>query len=236
MGEDILKGKTLLVVDDEADLRDILASELEFMGAKVFQAENIISAQRLLSQHHVDLIISDIRMPGGSGIDLLEFVKSRNVNVPLILITGFADITTEDAFNKGAEALIHKPFQLDHLIKLVTRYTEPFDKRFTVDVSVQTVVQALDDKVFLGRGGVSLHVDTQGKRIDVGDAVEFKVSVGHQRFSGSGICRWMRPALGGQKKSQVGVEFMNLDGKTRSYLETFFQENPTVPYIPFEAL
>ncbi len=232
MDEEILKGKTLLVVDDEADLRDILASELEFMGATVFQAENVLSAQRLLSQHPVDLIVSDIRMPGGSGIDLLEYVKSRDVNTPLILITGFSDITTEDAFNKGAEAIIHKPFKLDDLIKLVTRYTAPFEKRFTVDLPVQTVIQVLDETVHLGRGGLSLPVDTQGKRIDVGDAVEFEVNFGHHHFTGRGICRWLRPPSGGHHKSHVGVEFMKLDSTSRSYLEAFFQENPTVPYIP----
>jgi CheY-like chemotaxis protein len=236
MNEEILKGKTLLVVDDEADLRDILASELEFMGAKVFQAENVLSAQRLLSQHHVDLIVSDIRMPGGSGIDLLEYVKSRDVNSPLILITGFADITAEYAFNKGAEAIIHKPFKLDDMIKLVIHYTAPFEKRFTVDLPAQKLIQALDETVHLGRGGLSLPVDTLGKRIDVGDSVEFEVNVGHHRFTGRGICRWLRPGLGGKNKSHVGVEFMNLDGKSRSYLEEFFQENPTVAYIPAAAV
>ena len=51
MEEEVLKGKTLLVVDDETDLRDIVASELEFMGAKVFQAENISNAQKVLAQN-----------------------------------------------------------------------------------------------------------------------------------------------------------------------------------------
>ncbi len=232
MDEEILKGKTLLVVDDEADLRDILASELEFMGARVLQAENVTAAKLLLGQHQVDLIVSDIRMPGGSGIDLLEFVKSRNVNSPLILITGFADITTEDAFNKGAEALLHKPFKLEDLIKLVTRYTSPFDRRFNVDLSTQTLIQALDESAHLGRGGLSLPIDPQGKRIDVGDAVDFEVNVGPYHFTGSGICRWFRPASGSGRKSHVGVEFMNLDSHSRSSLQAFYSENLVVPYIP----
>jgi CheY-like chemotaxis protein len=232
MDEEILKGKTLLVVDDEADLRDIVASELEFMGATVFQAENVAVAQRILGQHRVDLIVSDIRMPGATGIDLLDFVKSRDVNAPLILITGFADITTEDAFNKGAEALIHKPFKLEDLIKLVTRYTSPFEERFTVDVPTQKVIRASDENVRLGRGGLSLPVETGGKRIDVGDAVEFEFDYDNHHISGRGICRWLRPATEGQSKSLVGLEFMNLDGESLSYLETLLRENPVVPYIP----
>src|SRR5665647_59379 len=131
MDEQSLKGKTILVVDDEVDLRDIVASEFEYMGAVVHQAENIAVAQKLLNAQNVDLVVSDIRMPGGTGIDLLAFIKNRDVfDPPIILITGFADITTEEAFNKGAEALLNKPFKLDDLIKLAVKYTSPLEERF----------------------------------------------------------------------------------------------------------
>ncbi len=63
------------------------------MGANVSQAGNIMAADGILKQKQIDLIISDIRMPGGTGVDLLKTVKARNIlNPPVILITGFADI------------------------------------------------------------------------------------------------------------------------------------------------
>jgi len=234
MDEEILKDKTLLVVDDETDLRDIVASELEFMGARVFQAENVANAEKILNANKVDLIISDIRMPGGTGIDLLNFVKSKNETEPVILITGFADITIEDAFDKGAEALINKPFKLDDLIKMVVRYTSPFEQRFQETVPAQKTIHPDFDEnaVQFGRGGLALPVDTKGKRIDVGEAVEFDFNYQDQKFSGQGICRWLRTNEQGSGKALMGLEFMNLDEKSRQFFGQMFEGKKVVPYIP----
>lgn len=232
MEEELLKGKTLLVVDDEADLRDIVASELEFMGAKVFQAENITLAQSILKSNKVDLIISDIRMPGGTGIDLLEFVKAQGIaSPPMILITGFADITIEDAFNKGAEALVNKPFKLDDLIRMVVRYTSPFHERFSTQTKADKSIEThLDDErdVRFGRGGLSVPVDTHGKKFDIGDAVNFDFVVKGKEFRGQGVCRWVRPSESG--KTLMGIEFMNLtDPSLDKFRELSYGK---VPYIP----
>lgn len=234
MDEEILKDKTLLVVDDETDLRDIVASELEFMGARVFQAENVANAEKILNANKIDLIISDIRMPGGTGIDLLNFVKSKNETEPVILITGFADITIEDAFDKGAEALINKPFKLDDLIKMVVRYTSPFEQRFQENVPAQKTIHPdfNEDAVHFGRGGLALPVDTKGKRIDVGEAVEFDFNYQDQKFSGQGICRWLRTNEQGSGKALMGLEFMNLDEKSRQFFGQMFEGKKVVPYIP----
>jgi CheY-like chemotaxis protein len=229
MEEDLLKGKVLLVVDDEVDLRDIVASELEFMGAQVFQAENIATAQKLLSQHKIDLIVSDIRMPGGTGIDLLVSVKSRNViTPPIILITGFADITVEDAFNKGAEALVNKPFKLDDLIKMVVRYTSPFEERFKEDCQSVKEVVSISPNVKFGRGGFTIQISTEGKRYDVGDAVKFKIG----DFEGLGVCRWLKAVDNISLKALMGIEFMNLNDPSLKHFKTIYDKEPLVPYIP----
>lgn len=234
MEEEILKGKTLLVVDDETDLRDIVASELEFMGAKVFQAENISNAQKILSENKIDLIVSDIRMPGGTGIDLLDVVKARNVDVPpVILITGFADITNEDAFHKGAEALLNKPFKLDDLIKMVVRYTSPFQERFNEPVNGEKLITAKVEKsqVRFGRGGLAIEVDTGGRKIDIGESVQFKFDCQDEHFEGQGVCRWLRQLDPGTNKAIIGLEFMNLEPNS---LGQFVRVNSQqmVPYIP----
>lgn len=232
MDEEILKGKTLLVVDDESDLRDIVASELEFMGATVFQAENIVAAQKILAENTIDLIISDIRMPGGTGIDLLNIVKSKNATAPMILITGFADITTEDAFNKGAEALIAKPFKLDDLIKMVVRYTSPFAERFKEDIPVEKQVRLSSaEEVKFGRGGLAFPVDTSGKRIDIGDAVDFDFDYHDRKFSGKGVCRWLHTDHS-SGKAIMGLEFMNLEDNTLENFGQMFEGKKVVPYIP----
>lgn len=229
MEEDLLKGKVLLVVDDEVDLRDIVASELEFMGAKVFQAENIATAKKVLAQHKIDLIVSDIRMPGGTGIDLLDSVKVKDViTPPVILITGFADITVEDAFNKGAEALVNKPFKLDDLIKMVQRYTSPFEERFKEDLPAQKNVESISPNIKFGRGGFTMEISTEGKRYDIGEAVNFDV----ESFKGVGVCRWLRAVDNHSHRALMGIEFMSLNDPSLSYFKKIYQGEKFVPYIP----
>lgn len=234
MEEEALKGKTLLVVDDEVDLRDIVASELEFMGAKVFQAENIISAQKVLLSHHIDLIISDIRMPGGTGVDLLDVVKARNVQVPpVILITGFADITNEDAFDKGAEALLNKPFKLDDLIKMAVRYTSPIEERFNHGtIETRKEVKPIDGELKIGRGGVALKLDTHGTKYEIGETVKFNFLYQNKSFAGEGVCRWFKPTDQGAQKATMGVEFIHLTPETIGHFKHIFEDSSIVPYIP----
>ncbi|WPU67092.1 response regulator [Peredibacter starrii] len=234
MEEDVLKGKTLLVVDDEVDLRDIVASELEFMGAKVFQAENILSAQRVLASHKIDLIISDIRMPGGTGVDLLDVVKAKDVQVPpVILITGFADITNEDAFDKGAEALLNKPFKLDDLIKMAVRYTSPVEERFNHGtIETRKEVKPINGELKIGRGGVSLKLDTHGTKYEIGEVVRFNFTYGDKSFTGEGICRWFKPTDQGAQKATMGVEFLHLTPETLDHFKDYFEDSKVVPYIP----
>jgi len=124
MSDVLLQNKTLLIVDDEPDLRGILSSELEYLGAKVYQAENVTAAKLIIDQHHIDLVISDIRMPGETGIDLLNYIKSKSSDAPpVILITGFADITNQSAIEKGAAALLSKPFLLEDLFQMANNLT-----------------------------------------------------------------------------------------------------------------
>ena len=124
MSDVLLQNKTLLIVDDEPDLRGILSSELEYLGAKVYQAENVTAAKLIIDQHHIDLVISDIRMPGETGIDLLNYIKSKSSDgPPVILITGFADISNQSAIEKGAAALLSKPFLLEDLFQMANNLT-----------------------------------------------------------------------------------------------------------------
>ena len=118
MNEKLFLSKNILIVDDEIDLREIIASEFEYLGAKVYLANCVHVAKNILSKEKIDLVISDIRMPGETGIDLLEFVKNQKMlKTSVILISGFADISNDEAFSKGVDGYISKPFQLDEIIE-----------------------------------------------------------------------------------------------------------------------
>jgi len=241
MDELMLNGKTLLVVDDEADLRDIVASELEFMGSRVFQAENVKVAQQLLSEHDIDLVVSDIRMPGGTGVDLLNSMKHKNVlNPPIILITGFADITLEDALDKGAEALMSKPFKLDDLIQTVVKYTRSPQVRFSQNVITTqhlewdfftTMAGGVFNKRFLiGRGGISFIFQPEGKKYALGDHIKFRLIFEDRELNGVGICRSFKYIENSQVS--VGLEFEHLEPQTLDFFLKYWRENRIVAFIP----
>lgn len=116
-----LSGKTILLVDDEAELREILKEEFEFLGCRVLESENGARALEVLDREEVSAVISDVRMGGGNGLTLLSEIRQRNPRKPLVLlVTGFADITREEAIARGALGLIAKPFQMDTLVKAIS--------------------------------------------------------------------------------------------------------------------
>lgn len=240
MEDDVLKGKTLLVVDDETDLRDIVASELEFMGGKVFQAENISVAKDVLAKNKIDLIVSDIRMPGGTGIDLLESVKEKDVNEPpVVLITGFADITVQEAYHRGAEALMNKPFQLDDLIQVVARLTSPCEERFhaaaepaTKKLSLQCNYTVNDPHFSLGRGGFAINFDPGGYKFEVGDVVDFELNYDDTPLRGLSICRWVHSPEATPGRVTLGLEFMRVEGQGLKFVIGNFKSKKIKALIP----
>ena len=72
-----LKNKQVLIVDDEVDLREMLALELKNYQTTVFEAKNGQEALNFIKKENIDLVISDIRMPGGNGIEFLKKTKIK---------------------------------------------------------------------------------------------------------------------------------------------------------------
>lgn len=244
MEEIALKGKTLLVVDDEADLREIVSSELEFMGATVFQAENVSAAKLIVNSQKIDLIVSDIRMPGGTGIDLLNYIKSKSKDVPpIILITGFADITIEDAFNQGAEALLSKPFKLEELIQMAIKLTSPLRERYVIPTPGTNKEldfffhEQLDKKInshecAIGRGGMTLTVDTsKNLKWDTGDILSFNFKFNDVELLGTAVCRWWK-SQENSSKATLGLEFVQLSDQTYSFFHEYWKGHTIIPFIP----
>ena len=103
-------GKSIVVVDDDIDLRNTLVSNLKEFGFKVFVAEQGLQAKDLIAQNKPDVILSDVRMPYMSGIELLRYIKGIS-KIPVILMTGFSDVMeAQEAFKIGAAHFLSKPF------------------------------------------------------------------------------------------------------------------------------
>ena len=115
-------GKTFLVVDDEEDLCDILSMILKFEGANVITANNVNDAFKVVKENQIDVVISDIRMPNGSGIELLDKIKKFNPDSPaVVLMTGDSAISEESVKSKGALALHQKPMDYKKIIDLICK-------------------------------------------------------------------------------------------------------------------
>jgi DNA-binding NtrC family response regulator len=116
---------TLLVADDEKNIREGLAEALESDGYRALMAADGEEAMRSVDSGEVDLVITDLRMPKMSGTDLLDKIAARYPGLPVIVLTGHG--TIEDAvaaMRSGAFDFLTKPVNLDHLSILVKRALE----------------------------------------------------------------------------------------------------------------
>lgn len=110
--------KNILVVDDYLPTRNLIVDTLSSSSQyHITQAENGLEALHLFDETDFDLVISDIMMPGMSGMDLLNLIRERNPDVAVIMITGnpTTDLTVS-AIKKGAVDFITKPFDIDDLL------------------------------------------------------------------------------------------------------------------------
>src|SRR5690606_31160040 len=112
----VLAGCRVLVADDERAMRDAIARSVRRWGAVAVEAASVADAIARLEADAFDLIISDVNMPGRSGIDLVREVRGRWPTLAVLMITGALDPTTPiRAFHDGVDRFLLKPFTLDEL-------------------------------------------------------------------------------------------------------------------------
>lgn len=115
-----LKGAHILVVDDEQLLRETIQMHLELEGAVVTQAQNGHEAIELMGKHEFNVVLSDIRMPECSGIDLLKKVReSQKKTPPIVLMSAFTDVSDSKAKELGARGMFLKPTNIKYLKELL---------------------------------------------------------------------------------------------------------------------
>lgn len=108
--------KRILVVEDDKALRELLVDELQDAGYDVTAVADAESAMKTLQQQPVPLVISDLRLPGASGLDLLLALGDHSPRPGFIMITAFGTVEQAvDALKRGADDFLTKPLKLDHL-------------------------------------------------------------------------------------------------------------------------
>jgi two-component system response regulator PilR (NtrC family) len=109
-----------LIVDDEEDIRELLAMTLERMDVGSCSAKDVAEARRLLMQNRFDLCLTDMRLPDGNGIDLVEHIQQNHPEVPVAVITAYGDAESAvRSLKAGAFDFVSKPVELEVLRNLV---------------------------------------------------------------------------------------------------------------------
>ena len=115
----------LLIVDDEASLRDFLTIVFEEEGCRVETAATLADAHAALQKREPDLVLCDLMLPDGSGLDLLREIKIQNPSIAVVMITAHTSTKSAvEALKAGAHDYIAKPFDIDELKIIVSKAVE----------------------------------------------------------------------------------------------------------------
>ena len=128
------------IVDDDHSIRWVLEEALKSEGldARIFSDAEV--ALDAFNSERPKIVVTDIRMPGISGMDLLEQIHERAPELPVIVMTAYSDLdTTVESFQRGAREYLSKPFDIDEAVSLIRRVmSENGDDEFESDADVQT--------------------------------------------------------------------------------------------------
>lgn len=112
----------VLIIEDDAALRASIVQSLELEGLDVIATSGFIQARRSIRSNFRGVVLSDIRMPDHDGFDVLRFVRARDPDLPVILLTGFSDVPTAmRAIREGAYDYLEKPCDPNRLVDTLQR-------------------------------------------------------------------------------------------------------------------
>lgn len=115
----------LLIVDDERSMRDLLETAMKLKGYSVATAEDAQQAMELVARSDVDVVLTDVRMPGVSGLQLCDELQKTRPDIPVVVMTAFGSLETAvSAMRAGAYDFITKPIEMDVLALTMHRAVE----------------------------------------------------------------------------------------------------------------
>ncbi len=149
-----MNGLTILVVDDDPVIRRLLEQRLHKENYEVLLAEDGYQGNDIVSKNHVDVVLTDLMMPGDiGGIEVLEFAKGLERNIEVILITAHSSVDTAvEAMKKGASDYLEKPINFTELFlrleKISTMHAllrNAEDIRQAMDVTEHTAAETIQN-------------------------------------------------------------------------------------------
>lgn len=210
----------VLIAEDEPDLRDLLAAKFRVFGFQVATAHNGTAAwDKLLEDQNFHIVITDIRMPNGTGYSLLQKCKERHAVSPKVfLISAFTDHTEEELFAMGSEGFINKPFDTKVLLDVVRKSLLKLEDRWRpqnadqpptlLSAQLPDLKSSIEQKKFgMGRGG--FYFFTNQNLPEPGTPVGFEIQVQPWTLKGTGFLKWTSKDDASQS-SWSGIEVVSL--------------------------
>ncbi|MFN8370265.1 MAG: response regulator [Bacteriovoracaceae bacterium] len=246
--DELIKGKVILIVDDEPDLRELLRFEFELYDCICLEAGNGISAFEIIKSGNpsVDIVISDVRMPKGDGVGLLENIRKMSTDKPAVFfVTGFADISKEEAYAMGVNGMFGKPYNIDFIVNEVKKSQLPGEKKWRKSerfgVSLVGEFQSGDNEKIqvnvlnIGQGGMFLYMHQNFPK--VGDVIGFNLLVDkeyNKYLKGKGIVRWVRDLKENDLEPGIGIEFSELSDDSLNLVNETLKKTKVKSFIPMK--
>jgi CheY-like chemotaxis protein len=142
---DKLRPITVLVVDDEVLIRNLLGDTLGALGYITITAESYETAMAQLKAEHIDVVITDIIMPDESGMKLIKQVKSKYPRIPVLAISG-KQVSRHDVLEAGADGYLSKPFRIGVVEDLIQKTLNRHDIDKTRPTRPKKTILVVDDE------------------------------------------------------------------------------------------
>lgn len=233
----------VLIAEDDQELLELLISQLEVFKFQVLSATSGNKAKALLERHNdIDIVVSDIRMEDGTGVDLVKFIKARNPSQPRVfLISGFSDFSFYELYDYGIDGFFSKPLSAAEIRssiqksfvdqQLVWSKSLP-EQNYLIEKTIPSLENS--SELRFGRGGFYLHItENFPKR---GELCNFNLVVEDQNpcmnIKGIGDVLWVREKEEKGLPPGIGIEIQSLEVECLKSLIEYIKATSKIPYIP----
>lgn len=239
----------VLVVDDDPDILEMISRLFVRFGFSTVTASSGNKAWDILQKDtNISIVISDIRMPDGDGVELLKRIRAKSVGFPkFLVISGFSDFSPGALLGMGADGFFPKPFSATAVRDAVTRVFLKPSERWARTPSANPIIQinkklvsiekaTQSGEVIFGRGGFAVQTKFDPPPDDswVSFSIDFNDGRPFKGFTGMGQIKWSyRPTADGPTYLGIDIAFLENDGPAQ-YDAAFGKQISSIPYPPGE--
>ena len=226
-----MKNCNILIVDNSIQLREALAYFFKKSGFTVFEAGDGKIAWEILKATKIELIVSDIRMPELDGFTLLRKLREDDSlkHIPLIFVTGFADLSSDEAYQHGANDIFSKPFDPEDILASAIELLKPKVERWAGnDISqadsYKQVINLKANELLFSQQGQNINFGNSGFFVhceqaqpEEGELIRFEIEFSNgeiKKLNCLGRVAWNRPKIDNKKTPGYGVQIVALDSET----------------------